>query len=433
MPLRRFQAVRGQCLRAGATVVRTCATLARSCSGRPTSRVRVPLRLQQPRLRRDPHPPRPPALRGGSSGGEGRRACDRHHADRGRLRLRRIDPCARALQRRDGLKPGRWWSVRGPLPPEQSMSIQLWSEIGPMARYVDDLQLLLRSFAQADPRPTRTWCRATSRAQARDASHRDLRRGRDLSRRSAIREAVRSAGRALEDAGHEVVEESPPNQPRCGRCSVGRACGGDVPAVADVRAPRGRAVAADPRVFRRREGRRSISRPTCGSCPAAGAGACNGRVAGDQPHRRVPDRRDRRVPDRDRGARDRRPRVRGDRPVLDGHLRERHVAAGRCRAGRPHRGRVPIGVQGSGAGTARWRCSRWRESSSSLRAGSPPRPRPPPARSSTSRAHAEADGEAVELGHPAHRISTPGIKDSREIESWRTLSVWPTPPKRTSW
>jgi amidase len=28
----------------------------------------------------------------------------------------------------------------------------------------------------------------------------------------AIREAVRSAGRALEDAGHEVVEERPPNQ-----------------------------------------------------------------------------------------------------------------------------------------------------------------------------------------------------------------------------
>ena len=29
--------------------------------------------------------------------------------------------------------------------------------------------------------------------------------------------------------------------------------------------------------------------------------------------------------------------------------------------------------------------------------------------------------------------STPGMNDSRAIESWRTESVWPRPPKMTSW
>src|SRR6185312_473906 len=36
---------------------------------------------------------------------------------------------------------------------------------------------------------------------------------------------------------------------------------------------------------------------------------------------------------------------------------------------------------------------------------------------------------------PTLRIasSTPGMKDSRAIESWRIDSVWPSPPKSTSW
>jgi amidase len=113
-----------------------------------------------------------------------------------------------------GLKPGRWVvPYGGHFPPAQAMSIQLWSEIGPMARYVDDLQLLLPIFAQPD---------FTTDPDV--APHRLDPQQPDTLRIAifdedgicpvdpAIREAVRSAGRALADAGHEVVEERPPNQ-----------------------------------------------------------------------------------------------------------------------------------------------------------------------------------------------------------------------------
>ena len=114
-----------------------------------------------------------------------------------------------------GLKPGRWVvPYGGHFPPAQAMSIQLWSEIGPMARYVEDLELLLPIFAQPDlttdpgrraaPRRPPTSPRACAwRSSTRTASAR-------WTRRSARRCAA--AGRALEDAGHEVVEERPPNQ-----------------------------------------------------------------------------------------------------------------------------------------------------------------------------------------------------------------------------
>jgi amidase len=113
-----------------------------------------------------------------------------------------------------GLKPGRWVvPYGGHFPPAQAMSIQLWSEIGPMARYVDDLQLLLPIFAQPD---------FTTDPDV--APHRVDPQQPDTLRIAifdedgicpvdpAIREAVRDAGRALADAGHEVVEQRPPNQ-----------------------------------------------------------------------------------------------------------------------------------------------------------------------------------------------------------------------------
>jgi len=113
-----------------------------------------------------------------------------------------------------GLKPGRWVvPYGGHFPPAQAMSIQLWSEIGPMARYVEDLQLLLPIFAQGDP---------TTDPDV--APHRVDPQPPESLRVAifdedgicpvdpAIREAVRNAGRVLEDAGHEVVEERPPNQ-----------------------------------------------------------------------------------------------------------------------------------------------------------------------------------------------------------------------------
>ena len=113
-----------------------------------------------------------------------------------------------------GLKPGRWVvPYGGHFPPAQAMSIQLWSEIGPMARYVDDLQLLLPIFARPDP--TTDPDVAPHRV---DPDQPESLRVAIFDEDGlcpvdpAIREAVRSAGRALEDAGHEVVEERPPHQ-----------------------------------------------------------------------------------------------------------------------------------------------------------------------------------------------------------------------------
>jgi Asp-tRNA(Asn)/Glu-tRNA(Gln) amidotransferase A subunit family amidase len=113
-----------------------------------------------------------------------------------------------------GLRPGRWVvPYGGHFPPTQAMTIQLWSEIGPMARYVDDLQLLLPIFAQADP------------STDPDVAPHRMDPEQPESLRIAIfdedglcpvhpelRAAVAKAGRALEDAGHEVVEERPPHQ-----------------------------------------------------------------------------------------------------------------------------------------------------------------------------------------------------------------------------
>jgi Asp-tRNA(Asn)/Glu-tRNA(Gln) amidotransferase A subunit family amidase len=62
-----------------------------------------------------------------------------------------------------GLKPGRWVvPYSGHFPPAQSMSIQLWSEIGPMARFVDDLRALPRG-----PRHPRGRAQRGSRARGR--------------------------------------------------------------------------------------------------------------------------------------------------------------------------------------------------------------------------------------------------------------------------
>ena len=47
----------------------------------------------------------------------------------------------------------------------------------------------------------------------------------------------------------------------------------------------------------------------------------------------------------------------------------------------------------------------------------------------------EADREAARAASPTSRTasSTPGMNERRSIESWRTLSVCPSPPKMTSW
>jgi Asp-tRNA(Asn)/Glu-tRNA(Gln) amidotransferase A subunit family amidase len=113
-----------------------------------------------------------------------------------------------------GLKPGRWVvPYGGHFPPAQAMSIQLWSEIGPMARYIEDLELLLPIYAKPDfttdpdvaPHDVAAYATGSLRVAIFDEDG-------ICPVDPAIRAAVRNAGRALADAGHEVVEERPPNQ-----------------------------------------------------------------------------------------------------------------------------------------------------------------------------------------------------------------------------
>jgi Asp-tRNA(Asn)/Glu-tRNA(Gln) amidotransferase A subunit family amidase len=101
----------------------------------------------------------------------------------------------------------------GHFPPAQAMSIQLWSEIGPMARYIDDLQLLLPIFAQADPTTDPDVAPHSVEPRQPETLRIAVFDEDGICPVDApIREAVQAAGRALEDAGHEVVEERPPNQ-----------------------------------------------------------------------------------------------------------------------------------------------------------------------------------------------------------------------------
>ncbi len=110
-----------------------------------------------------------------------------------------------------GIRPGRWIvPYKGHSPAAHPMSVQLASEIGPMARYVEDLELLLPIFAQpdlaSDPDVYGAQLEPASAAGLRVAAFEEDGLTPVV---GEVREAVRAAARALADAGHEIVEERP--------------------------------------------------------------------------------------------------------------------------------------------------------------------------------------------------------------------------------
>jgi amidase len=112
-----------------------------------------------------------------------------------------------------GLKPSRGvTSIIGHFPPEAGPSIQLMAEIGPMARYVEDLELLLTAMGRAnarDPDVVPGAFRPVADAKARVAMFED---DGTQAVAAVCRDAVRRAADALSAAGYELVEERPPNQ-----------------------------------------------------------------------------------------------------------------------------------------------------------------------------------------------------------------------------
>ena len=377
-----------------------------------------------------------------------------------------------------GLKPGRWVvPYGGHFPPAQAMSIQLWSEIGPMARYIEDLELLLPIFAKpdftTDPDVAPHSVAADPTASLRVAIFDE---DGICPVDPAIREAVRNAGRALADAGHEVVEERAPNQAEVREVFEQIALAETISLLWPLIGPR--EAELSPQIRRLLQRRETLDVEPAGlRGPArAPAGARAGRlpVAGDQP--RSPcarSRRSRRSRSAPRcwtidgreyeeidlfsmstyanamslpaaavpvGPHTRRPADRrtGDRPPLprDGGAGGRQGAGGRRSAAGSSRSPArPRRVEPRRAeGTRdRWgnfpriawkivprlmqRCGRLAlkdKHRSGYITFSSPTTRP---------------SMSATLRTPS---STPGMNDSRESVSWRTLSVCPRPPKITS-
>ena len=113
-----------------------------------------------------------------------------------------------------GIRPGRWIiPKRGHYPPSLTMSVQLCSEIGPMARYVEDLELLMPVFGKPGPVGDPDVYGADFTPVAADGLRVAVFVEDGITPvQEVCREAARAAGRALADAGHEVVEERPPLQ-----------------------------------------------------------------------------------------------------------------------------------------------------------------------------------------------------------------------------
>jgi Asp-tRNA(Asn)/Glu-tRNA(Gln) amidotransferase A subunit family amidase len=113
-----------------------------------------------------------------------------------------------------GIKPGpHVVPYAGHFPPQHPVSIQRWSMIGPMARYVEDLELLLPIFARPNlARESSVLPRSFDRADAAGLPIAVFEDDRLAPVDDACRRAVGIAAAALRDRGHDVTEERPPMQ-----------------------------------------------------------------------------------------------------------------------------------------------------------------------------------------------------------------------------
>jgi amidase len=113
-----------------------------------------------------------------------------------------------------GIKPGRnVVPYAGHFPPQHPVSIRRWSMIGPMARYIEDLELLLPIFArpnrvrEADVPPRTFEPGSNERVNVAVFTDDGIAPVSDV-----CRDAARRAGEALAGAGHTVTEQRPPLQ-----------------------------------------------------------------------------------------------------------------------------------------------------------------------------------------------------------------------------
>jgi Asp-tRNA(Asn)/Glu-tRNA(Gln) amidotransferase A subunit family amidase len=113
-----------------------------------------------------------------------------------------------------GIKPGRdVVPYTGHFPPQHPVSIMRWSMIGPMARYVEDLELLLPIFARPDlTRASDIMSRSFERTSADGMPVAVFEDDGLAPVEESCRQAVRMAAEALRAEGHDVVQERPPHQ-----------------------------------------------------------------------------------------------------------------------------------------------------------------------------------------------------------------------------
>lgn len=113
-----------------------------------------------------------------------------------------------------GIKPGpHVVPYAGHFPPQHPVSIQRWSMIGPIARYVEDLELLLPIFARPNlPRDSGVVGRSFAPEDADGIRVAAFEEDGLVPVDESCRRAVQIAVEALRGEGHEVVEERAPVQ-----------------------------------------------------------------------------------------------------------------------------------------------------------------------------------------------------------------------------